>query len=153
MKHPIKIKGFEGNLSGLAKAVGNMRYDKVRDFLEYLADDIKSQADADKQKAEKLAERLYQTAEKLYKARDEMGSVWKICEPYMKPTLDDVYESAGKNLTDKMIAITGEKNIVEWFYEPNKAFDDKSPYDLCNEGNSNELERVVMDILTAAQGG
>ena len=71
----------------------------------------------------------------------------------MKYILDNVYESAGKELTDKMIAVVGEENIVKWFYEVNKAFNNKSPYDLCEEGNSDELEKVVMDILTVAHGG
>ncbi|MBU0470669.1 MAG: hypothetical protein KKA62_00585 [Nanoarchaeota archaeon] len=85
MKHPLEVEGFEGNLEGLAKAVGNMRYDKARDFLGYLADDIMRQADADKGRGRvQLAERLYQTAERLYQAREVMDLAWKICEPYMK---------------------------------------------------------------------
>ncbi len=71
----------------------------------------------------------------------------------MKYTLDDVYGSAGKELTDKMLAVVGKENIVECFYKPNKGLDNKRPYDLCHEGNSGKLERAIMDILTAAHGG
>ena len=83
-KHPLEIEGF-GSLDELAEEVGNLRYDKTRDFLSSLADDIKRQADADKGRGRlQLAEKLYQTAERLYSARDEMERAWKICEPYMK---------------------------------------------------------------------
>ena len=70
----------------------------------------------------------------------------------MEYTLDNVYESAGKELTDKILSVVGKENIVNFFYEPNKAFEGKSPHDLCKEGNSNKLNEVMMDILTAAHG-
>jgi len=85
MKHPWSVEGFDGTLDELAEAVGNMRYDKARDFLEYLADDLKRQADEDKAKGRTdLADKLYKTAETLYAARDSMDAVWKICEPQME---------------------------------------------------------------------
>ena len=85
MKHPVYVCGFPGSLEALATSVGNMRYDKVAEFLTYLGDDLKGQADADlKRGRSKLAKRLYETAERIYFVRDEMLQTWKICEPYMK---------------------------------------------------------------------
>lgn len=84
MKHPTTVTGYNGSLDELAKAIGNMQYDKTAEFIEKLADDIKRQADADTQKGRaQLASRLYQTAEELYSARDKMLEAWKICKPYM----------------------------------------------------------------------
>ena len=84
-KHPDRVIGFEGSLEDLAKSIGNMQYNKVEEFVTFLADDITRQANADRQKDRKqLAERLYKTAEKLYEVRDEIRKVWKICRPYMK---------------------------------------------------------------------
>ncbi|MBU0470260.1 MAG: hypothetical protein KKA62_05870 [Nanoarchaeota archaeon] len=71
----------------------------------------------------------------------------------MEYTLDDIYESAGEELTDKMLAVVGKENILEWFYKPNKVFKGKSPDDLCKEGDYSTLNTVIMDILTAAHGG
>ena len=85
MKHFEYALGFPGSLEALATSVGNMRYDKVAEFLTLLADDFKRQADDDlKRGRPKLAKRLYETANQIYLARDEMLLTWKICEPYMK---------------------------------------------------------------------
>jgi len=69
-------------------------------------------------------------------------------------TLKDVYKIAGKDLTDKMLAVATKKdNLVKWFYKPNKFLKNKSPYEICREGKQSELEKAIMDVLTAAQGG
>ena len=84
MKHPLDVEKYKGNLEELAKDIGKMRYDKARDLLGHLGDDIKRQADADAKKGrKKLAKELYKTADELYEARDAMGKAWKVCEPYM----------------------------------------------------------------------
>jgi len=67
-------------------------------------------------------------------------------------TLTDIYEIAGNDLTEKMLAvIDDEKDLISWFYTPNKFFDQKSPYDMVKEDPS-KLEKAIMDILTAAHG-
>jgi propanediol dehydratase small subunit len=84
-KHPKYVKGFNGSLDDLAKAVGNMTYDQTASFLEKLADDLKKQADGDYAKGRtKLSSELYKTAEQIYIAKDKMYEAWKTCEPYMK---------------------------------------------------------------------
>ncbi len=85
MKHPDYVEGFNGSLEDLAKAVGNMRYDKVEEFIEALADDIVQQAEKDKENGKTcLATRLYETADKLYSAQNCIGKAWKISRPYME---------------------------------------------------------------------
>ena len=85
MNHPNKIENYDGTLEDLAKAIGNLSYDKTAEFIEKLADDIERQADADYERGRiKLAKRLYKTADNLYKSKKEMDFAWKICEPYMK---------------------------------------------------------------------
>ena len=73
----------------------------------------------------------------------------------MKYIIQDVYHIAGERITNLLIGISDKdlvKNIPEWFYQPNKAFDGKSPFEVCKEGHPERLERKLMDILTAAQG-
>ncbi|MFH1455335.1 MAG: hypothetical protein ABIF40_00095 [archaeon] len=68
-------------------------------------------------------------------------------------TIEDIYKVAGEDLTRKMLGlIDNEEDLISWFYSPNKFFDKKSPYDVLQEDPS-KLEKVIMDILTAAQGG
>lgn len=75
---------------------------------------------------------------------------------FMKHTLDEVYKTAGKYLTDLIIGVFDKEqseNIPFWFYQPNTALNGKSPFELCNEGHPEELEKKLMDSVTAAQGG
>lgn len=85
MKHPNKVEGYNGTLEDLAKAVGNMSYNKTAEFIEKFANDLVRQADNDLEKGNiKVASGLYKTANKLYNAKKSMFRVWKICEPYMR---------------------------------------------------------------------
>ena len=73
-----------------------------------------------------------------------------------KYTIDDVYKIAGKDLTDLIIAVTDKDKvhmIPSWFYQSRSALGGKSPCEICNEGHPEKLEKMLMDILTAAQGG
>jgi ABC-type transporter Mla subunit MlaD len=84
-KHPTHIEGYYGSLEALANAVGGMRYDKLAEFLDYLANNVQQQAqnDADAGKT-KLSAKLNQVAKHLYEAQEDIDSAWKICKPYMK---------------------------------------------------------------------
>ena len=85
-KHPRSVEGYGESLENLARAVGNMTYDRTAEFIGELACDIERQAKGDEERGRlKLAARLYQVAEELYRAEREMTLVWKkICEPYME---------------------------------------------------------------------
>ncbi len=84
MKHPSHVEGFEGTLEELAKRIGNMKYDAVRDFVDAIAKDIRRQADGDSWgNRPRLAKQHYETAAYLESARDALGAAWTICEQYM----------------------------------------------------------------------
>ena len=83
-KHSDHLEGYNGSLEELAKALGNMRYDKLVVFIEKLADGINRQADNDLARGrQRLARQLYDVAVNLHEARDSMYKAWKICQPYM----------------------------------------------------------------------
>lgn len=83
-KHTDSVEGYD-NLDNLAKAIGNMKYDKLAEFLEHLADDVQRQADNDASNGKtKLSAKLYQVAKHLYEAQEDADSAWKICKPYME---------------------------------------------------------------------
>ena len=58
-------------------------------------------------------------------------------------SIQDVYKSIGEN----------EENLLEWWYDSNNKALGKSPDDFCKEGKQKQLERILMDVLTAAHGG
>jgi len=83
MKHPKRIKGFS-SLAGVAYAVSVLRYDALRDFLDYLAVEIKQQSKLDKSFGKKkLAKALNKLSKALDNSVKNTDEVWKICEPFM----------------------------------------------------------------------
>ena len=102
IRHPDKVEGWEGSLEELAKAVGNMRYDKVSEFIEALGEDIKRQAAGDKKKNKnKLAKNLIRVYNRLRNVKEEMDKAWKICEPYMKKENKMILSQQGNNGNDR----------------------------------------------------
>lgn len=45
-----------------------------------------------------------------------------------------------------------DPSFIQWWYDHNGRLG-QSPDQLCKEGKEEELEKILMDILTAAQGG
>jgi hypothetical protein len=43
-KHPLQVAGYPGTLQELAKEVGNLRYDKIVEFMRALRNDLHEQA-------------------------------------------------------------------------------------------------------------
>jgi len=77
-------------------------------------------------------------------------------------SIHDVYKSIGENENLKKCVdslkgerfLGNEENLLEWWYDHNiKGLGGKSPDEACKEGKQNELERMLMDIITAAHGG
>lgn len=84
LKHPLEVEKYSGKLEDLADDVKNMRYDKVAEFLGYLAAQVKAEADKDSaNNRSKLAARLYQASTYLSHSQEEIDYAWKICRPYM----------------------------------------------------------------------
>lgn len=79
-----------------------------------------------------------------------------------KYSLEVVYKSIGENenlrkATDfiKSKYFLNDESFCHWWYDSNKGLGGKSPDDLCNEGEKGKkhLEKILMDVLHAAQGG
>ena len=84
-KHPTHVERYTGSLEDLARDVKNMRYDKLTEFLCYLAAQVKSEADKDMANGKpRLASKLYLASNYLSRSQEEIDSAWKISEPYMK---------------------------------------------------------------------
>jgi len=62
--------------------------------------------------------------------------------PKEKHTIEDVRTLAGDSLTDRLLDVIKEKAVVDWFYLPNKEFDGKSPYELCQSKDIEPIERM-----------
>ena len=84
-KHPLSVEKYSGSLEELALDIKNMRYDKVAEFLGYLAAQFKEEADKDSTSQKiKLGSKLYSASEYLLRSQEEIDSAWKISKPYMK---------------------------------------------------------------------
>ena len=84
-KHPTSVEKYPGSLEDLAKAIGSMRYDKVADFLGYLAQYAEFEAEKDLAGGKvKLPAELFLASKLLYQAQRIYESAWKISKPYMK---------------------------------------------------------------------
>lgn len=83
-KHPTLVEGYLCSLEDLARSVKNMRYDKLAEFLGYLAAQVKSEAEKDLADGKpKLASKLYLASNYLSRSQEEIDSAWKICKSYM----------------------------------------------------------------------
>lgn len=84
MKHKEYIKNYE-HLGDLADEIGNLRYDKLSDFLYYLSLKLKNDSVKDKEKNKnKLSDVLLKSSKDLYNASDNISLAWKICKPFEK---------------------------------------------------------------------
>ena len=85
-RHPRYVEGYLGRLEQLAVNIGNMQYDLVADFLQYLSEDLLRQAEGDKEKGrDKLYKALMESVTYLESAVEELRGAWNISEPYMQP--------------------------------------------------------------------
>jgi hypothetical protein len=82
MNHAKTIKGYS-SLSQLAEEIGNLRYDKLTEFLGDLAAKIHKDSQADKGRGRpKLAELLAATSKELTDATIQASLVWHLVLPY-----------------------------------------------------------------------
>jgi len=101
--HPIHVDGLTPK--ELAKAVGNLRYDALRDFVEALSVELQEQSHNDVLKdRRKLAGELDQAGHRLAMACFSIDDAWLICKPFMNesepPAIsDDEAEGMLKRLT------------------------------------------------------
>jgi hypothetical protein len=63
-----------------------------------------------------------------------------------KHTLEEVCEVAGKELVEELAKVIQKDYIPVWFYLTNPAFENKSPYEICKDGQKDRLERMIYDL-------
>lgn len=89
-QHPKKfpeIPGYTNNFDPITKEAGDMRYDRLAEFLECLASETHSvflnvqRESGDKQEIEALAAAV----DNIMTARTQVDIAWLISEPFMKP--------------------------------------------------------------------
>lgn len=65
-----------------------------------------------------------------------------------KPTINDVYQIAGKERTDRLLDLIKEKALVKWMYTKNKVFENKKPIDLCGTKEVKRLDQMIQELET-----
>lgn len=84
MIHKSTLENYPGTLPELAEALGDLRYDALAKFLQFLADKIEQDAIKDASRGRmKLAGNLFDCAGSLRVGQGQIERAWEICEPYM----------------------------------------------------------------------
>jgi two-component SAPR family response regulator len=89
-KHPTAVEGFDGSLSLLAHRVGSLRYDKLKEFLDALADDFLNQAHEDMhRKRPQLASKLLHASAKTAILAGDIQGIFRLCKHHMRHELEE----------------------------------------------------------------
>ena len=82
-RHPENVEGF-GSPRELAVAVSRLRYDRLREFLDCLAEQTQKDSEADlKRGRPQLAKGLAACSAHLTSTAQQFRSVWVLCRKYM----------------------------------------------------------------------
>ncbi len=85
MIHLMNVPGWSGSLKELADALGDLRYDALRDFLAALSEKLERDKIADyDRKRIRLGIELHHASAALDKAFRNIDEAWRISEPFMK---------------------------------------------------------------------
>lgn len=85
-EHPQQVAGYEGSLRQLTCAIHGMRYDQVAEFYRLSAVELRRQSKGDERRGRpKLSRRLRAAALAASLLHALMLSVWRLCEPHMRP--------------------------------------------------------------------
>jgi uncharacterized protein (DUF2384 family) len=60
--------------------------------------------------------------------------------------ISDVYKTAGQAITDRLLAIMPEEQVIQWFYQPVQVLDNKKPCDLCGTEEQHMLEQIISEF-------
>ncbi len=86
MSHEREIPHYEGDIQGLAQAVGRLTYDRLADFLLALSDELNEQGEADQARGRpKLSKTLLEAGTKMEGAESDIREAWRISKPHMTP--------------------------------------------------------------------
>ncbi len=81
--HLVHVAGWNNSIQELVKAIGEMRYDALAEFMQLLSEEFDRQADADEARGRnKLANELKIIADNVSSAKFGLDIAWCICEPY-----------------------------------------------------------------------
>ena len=84
MIHKSEIPGYENKMSLLVEEIGDLRYDRLADFLNLLSSKIQNDGNKDLNRGRvRLANSLSKCSEKLQEAKEVIDVSWRISEPYM----------------------------------------------------------------------
>ena len=82
-KHFTTVNGWQSSLKNLAVKIIDMRYDKVLNFFEYLAQKFKLDSENDtKNNKPQLSKLLLEISEDLEAIIQKLKVVWQICKNY-----------------------------------------------------------------------
>ena len=88
MKHPINIKGYN-EIEDCARAIADLRYDKLAQFLESLSNHLHKDGVKDGNAGRtQLGKALNESSYQMTCASDSMKEIWDLCEPHMKKNGD-----------------------------------------------------------------
>ncbi len=91
MQHKTWIKNYEQDFERLAEEIGDLRYDSLAEFLELLAKKLSIDAGKDRDRGRRhLSDSLYEAKDSLTKAAGSISVAWRICEPHMPPSDNDL---------------------------------------------------------------
>jgi hypothetical protein len=109
MGHPTDIE-YPGGFKKLAEDLGNLRYDVLNKFLNYLSSQIARDSIGDSlRKRVKLSARLHKASNLILYAAHEIEEAWKISAPYMKIWV--IAGMQGKHITSYYVD-NGEKGYA-----------------------------------------
>ena len=84
IKHKKELGNYHEGFEKLAKELGDLRYDSLSQFLEYLSVKLKQDSFSDGQRnRRKLSNELLQASKEINDASIHIRNAWDICEPYM----------------------------------------------------------------------
>jgi hypothetical protein len=84
MVHLKHIQGYNGSFLQLVEEFGNLRYDRLAEFLGNLAAKLNNDAKHDESRGRiQLARALRSSSEQLAAAAVCVQETWRICAPYM----------------------------------------------------------------------
>lgn len=79
MQRLIKVANYNGSLKHLAREIASLRYDKLHEFLELLANEIFEDSVKDEKRERKmLADELHKCSQHLFRASQRFINVWDI---------------------------------------------------------------------------
>lgn len=84
-KHATQLKNYDKNLEELANELGDLRYDALSEFLDFLSEKLEKDSQADQQRNRlQLANHLKNASISIKESSDSIKKAWKICEPFME---------------------------------------------------------------------